>query len=163
MRAFSVLVHLFAILFVFLPILTYADGKSVEIEVVEGEPEQSGASAMAFGLGLLGYLSENEEVRNLPDGVYEPTAEALYAAFSSQAKIWRELRDNGTAPYDYADELVLIVDEGFLWEYVWYNYKSEGWNPIPSDLKIESFLSWSRKRIPEHMPRVEAYLRISEE
>ena len=141
----------------------YAEGYSVAIGLTATEGDTAGMSALSFGLSLLHYFTQHEDLDSFQEGTYSATSEALHAAFSSQTQIWRELRENGKSPYDYLDQLALVDDQGYLREYVWYFHRNESWGPPPQTLDLKDFAAWSEKTIPEHEPRLEAQLLITKE
>jgi len=108
--------------------------------------DSSGTGWLAYGLSLAAWDANCEDNSNL----YE---REVYAR-ESTAKVWEELRANGDTVVDKElDELVLVEKSGYIREYVWNFLRKSDWKK-PANLRINDFVVWKNKNIPNHSPTI---------
>ena len=137
--------------------------KQVSIEILAAsESKEDTLSSTAFGIALLGSLSNEGNVALEPVGYYKPTFKILVSAFSSQIQIWRELKEKKDPNSPYMNQLIEIDDAGFLNEYVSVEHSNIIVDEIPKNLRINELEKWSKVNLINHKPRIEARLNLQE-
>lgn len=119
-------------------------------------------SATAFAVSLTGALEESGSLENEPAGVYEPTFNVLFVAFTKQIQIWRELQAENDRDSLYMSQLIEIDDAGYLKEYLWSSHSNEFRGRESPNLRLTAFRDWFTGNIDGHTPRIEARLILSQ-
>lgn len=113
-------------------------------------PEQQ-VAWLAYGLGLSKFVSDQNLGDNLPSGPWTPTFEAEMFARKNQIQIWREIKEKKAISYTFMEQMELIVEAGFLGEYVWTYYKNPTW-PQKDGLRLPEFNQWALSNLKNHEP-----------
>ncbi|MFC1497356.1 hypothetical protein ACFLS1_02640 [Verrucomicrobiota bacterium] len=132
--------------------------------VIEGDGSLSdklAASWLCYLMGRLTYVTAHEDQYNLLPGYNVPKFEEEVEGRNKLAQIWKELKAKEDYLNDkYLDELELVLDAGFMREYVWVYLKRLSWKR-PTGLKTNSFQNWAKKKLKDHEVETYGNLRVT--
>lgn len=119
------------------------------------EKEEYRTAFLAYGMALIVWHRENPKSKK----PFKFSRE--YEARESMIDIWLELKKKGEVPDSkYLSELGLVYESGYLKEYVWYYHKNKKWRK-PRKLKLEEFMDFMVKNLPEHEPNEISEINVS--
>jgi len=91
---------------------------------------------------------------------YRHTFEEEIFAREVLARIWSELSQKDASIHNqYLDELVLVFENDYLKEYVFFYFEDSRWNVDHKGLRMIEFIQWAEKNIPQHKPETRATIR----
>jgi hypothetical protein len=108
------------------------------------------------------WIQTNISAEEIVQKGYHRTFEEEVAARSSLAKIWKELLGNSQPDLknSYLDDLLKVYEARFIKEYTWIFLASNEWLQ-PEGLRLDEFLAWSNKNLPNHKPEIRADIEIT--
>lgn len=76
------------------------------------------------------------------------------------AQVWSELSQKDASIHNqYLDELVLVFEDDYIKEYVFFYFEDSRWNVDRESLRMIEFKQWAEKNIPQHKPETRATIR----
>jgi len=107
------------------------------------------------------YVQEHEGEYDLQLGLLLPQFAEEVEARKTVVQIYSEMKqaDSGLV-IPYFEDLLLVVEAGFIREYVWLFLRGEKWREEPNGLRLEQFDHWRLEYIPEHQPETRGKLRV---
>ena len=113
--------------------------------------EEAFAAWMFYGIALVKWIDDNlpkDLVRyGLPD---HSMSQELYA-LGEMITIWKILKEESDSLSDpILDDLVLVLDAGFVREYIWEWSEGVRATEEADGLRLNEFSEWRAKHIPNH-------------
>ncbi|MCJ7813410.1 hypothetical protein MUP95_08880 [bacterium] len=120
-------------------------------EIIMEEENDRSSAWFGYLLARVGWLKENVNMDSIDVASYQISFDEEAYARKTMANVWSELKMNNPEEADpYLDELVMILENDFIREYVWIYLQKAYWESIPEDLKLQEFLKWSSETLPVH-------------
>lgn len=116
---------------------------------LEERPQEVKAAWASYGMimeiQIHGYYSQH----NTTDG-FKMTFGTERDARAFLAEMWSQFKAEGRGVSDkYLDELLAVVNSGYLSEYVYVYFRQDFWPEVP-DLKLDEFREWRTKNLKDH-------------
>jgi len=92
---------------------------------------------------------------------YQYTLAEEVEARQTCAAVWRHLRGKDGLSDRYLDELVAVMNAGFIREYTWAFFRVAGWS-LPEGIKIKEFDNSRQQHLKNHKPETRATVRFIE-
>ena len=126
--------------------------RKVQLAIGKFDSPHETAFWTAYGVSLAGWVSKHRHGDTAPEGPFLVTYEAELYAREKLIAIWKEMIAKQPRSFPYADAMLKVEAAGLLREYVWYHHRRADWGLPPAGLRLDEFLDWSRRNIPDHKP-----------
>ncbi|OGW24051.1 MAG: hypothetical protein A2X59_12380 [Nitrospirae bacterium GWC2_42_7] len=137
-------------LFILSPALADVDKIGFTIETDGSLPEHLSAPWLGYLMGRQVYIMEHKNEYELSPGIIVPKFEDEVEGRQTLAQIWKELKEKDNNLKDkYLNELEVVLDAGFMREYVWVYLRYELWKK-PDKLRLKEFANWKKQNLKNH-------------
>jgi hypothetical protein len=150
-RVTSSLVFTLACLLVAATAIAGQSALKPKLEIQKFAVAEQQVAWLAYGLGLSKFVTDHDLGNDLSEGPWAPTFDAEVFARKNQMQIWHEIKEKNAISYEFMEQMELIMEAGFLEEYVWTYYKSPTW-PQKDGLRLTEFSQWASSNLKNHQP-----------
>lgn len=139
-----------------------ATSRKLDVVLARGLNDTEMPVWIGYGTALANWANRHNVAATAPLGIWFPTAEAEVHAREAQVKIWREIGAAKPLPaLPYMEQMLKVVDAGYMREYVWAYHRRPSWGEVPAGLRQAAFALWAAEHLRGHVPQTQAMVSVA--
>jgi hypothetical protein len=138
-----------------------ATARRLDVVLARGLNDVERPAWVGYGTALANWAHRHSVAATAPLGMWLPTLEAEVHAREALVKAWREMGSARPLPaLPYMEQLLKVVDAGYLREYIWAHHRRPSWGEMPAGLRQAAYAAWAAENIRGHVPQTQATVSV---